>query len=80
MIRQISSMSKLDNGIIRITVDACKDQLGQAILEIRRRSLIAPLFEHAQGMVYDLEQHIPQFASAFFACACLTTDFTRGWG
>lgn len=70
---------ELKDGVIRITLGACRDQLGQAILEIKRRFLIAPLFEHAKGSGHDLEQHISQLASALFTCACLTRNFNGDW-
>ncbi|KAL8791306.1 MAG: hypothetical protein Q9195_005925 [Heterodermia aff. obscurata] len=71
---------ELREGVIRITLRPCEDQLGQAILEIKRRFLIAPLFEFAQAKGHDLEQHVPQLANALFACACLTRNFTGDWG
>ena len=46
---------------------------------IKRPFLIAPLFEFAQSMGHDLEQHVPQLASPLFACACLTRNFTGDW-
>ena len=70
---------ELREGVIRITLSPCEDQIGQAILEIKRRFLLAPFFEHAQGMGHDLEQHVRQLASALFACACLTRNFTGDW-
>ena len=70
---------ELREGVMRITLSPCEDQIGQAILDIKRRFLIAPLFEHAQAMGHDLEQHVPQLASALFACACLTRNFSGDW-
>ena len=70
---------ELREGVMRITLSPYEDQIGQAILEIKRRFLIAPLFVHAQGMGHDLEQHVPQLASALFACACLKRNFTGDW-
>ena len=70
---------ELRKGVMRITLSPCEDLIGQAILDIKRRFLIAPLFEHAQAMGHDLEQHVPQLASALLACACLTRNFTGDW-
>ena len=71
---------ELKEGVLWITLSPCEDQISQAILEIKRRFLIAPLFEFAQSMGHDLEQHVPQLVSALFACACLTRNFTGDWG
>lgn len=71
---------ELKEGVMRITLSPYEDQVGQAILEIKRRFLIVPLLEYAQGMRHDLEQHVPQLASALFSCACLTRNFTGDWG
>ena len=71
---------ELQEGVMRITLSPCEDPIGQAMLEIKRRFLIIPLFKYAQAKHHDLEQHIPQLASALFACACLTRDFAGDWG
>ena len=71
---------ELKEGVIRITLSPCEAPIGQAILVIRRRLLILPLFVYAQAMHHDLEQHVPQLASALFACACLTRNFAGDWG
>ena len=70
---------ELKEGVMRITMSPYEDQIGQAILEIKRRFLITPLFEYAHGMRHDLKQYVPQLASALFSCACLTRNFTGDW-
>ena len=69
----------LEDGIIKITLSACTDRLGQEILNIKRRYLIDPLFQYSRGMGCSLVEHIPQLAYALFSCACLTRDFRGDW-
>ena len=40
----------LDDGVIKITISAYTDRLGQEILNIKRRVLIDPLFQYSRDM------------------------------
>lgn len=69
----------LEDGVIRITLSACTDRLGQEILNIKRRFLIDPLFQYSRGMGCSLVEHVPRLAYALFSCACLTRNFRGEW-
>ncbi|KAI0139599.1 hypothetical protein F4776DRAFT_596029 [Hypoxylon sp. NC0597] len=58
-----------------INLDVRKDSLTQAILDIKLRYLIQPLFEEARKLGYSLDDHVPILASALLLCATTTRSF-----
>ena len=69
----------LEDGVIKVTLSACTDRLGQEIFNIKRRFLIDPLVQYSQSLGCSLVEHVPQLAYALFSCACLTRDFRGEW-
>ena len=69
----------VEDGTIKITMVAWKDQLGKEILNIKRHFLIDPLFQYSRDKGCDMEGHVSQLAYALFSCACLTRNFNGDW-
>ena len=69
----------LEDGTIKMTMSAWEDRLGKEILNIQRRFLIDPLFQHSRDKGCGLEEHVSQLAYALFSCACLTRNFSGDW-
>ena len=49
----------LDDGIIVITMDVYTDDLGQEILNIKRRFLIDPRFQYSRDIGCSPKEHVP---------------------
>jgi hypothetical protein len=64
------------NGVIRMALGQCVDELGEAILEIKKRYLIEPSRAYMRTKGVSLDDFVPCLADAMLACALFTRDFS----
>jgi len=67
------------DGAVIMTLDRCIDDLGEAILEIKKRHLIEPIRAYMTTEEVALDEFVPCLAHASLACALFTRDYTGHW-
>lgn len=68
---------ELGGGYIDVQFTPYVDDITQAIIDIKRRYLLKPLFDIVLGRGGDLEKNVPLLSAALLLCATLSRNYSK---